>query len=90
MIHLDTLCACATGHTAIAIRRRWPAAFQCEAQAVAQGIALLQQHPEMVGFVLMPASLQAANDAYLMERTITRATMARKARQWRKQAEAQP
>ncbi len=80
MIYLDLLTQCARSHASISVRRRWPVAFRCEAQAVAQGIALLQQHDEAVGFILVPAHLQAANDAYLHERTITRAIAARKAR----------
>ena len=55
---------------------------------MAQAIALLHQHPEIAGFIVLSGDMQAANDAYLNERTITRATMARKARQRRKQAEA--
>ena len=90
MIHLDLLSFRETGTTAISIRRRWPASFPDESLAVAQAIALLKQHSELCGFILVPDGLQAANDAYLHERTITRATMARKARQRRKQAEVQP
>ena len=54
---------------------------------MAQAIALLKQHAELCGFILVPDGLQAANDAYLHERTITRATMARRARQQRKRSE---
>jgi hypothetical protein len=88
MIHLDLLSHRETGNAAISTRRRWPASFPDESLAVAQAIALLNQHPEIAGFILVPDGLQAANDAYLHGRTITRATMARKARQSRKQAEA--
>ena len=87
MIHLDLLTRRSIGHPSITNRRRWPAQFQDEATAVAQAIALLHQHPEIVGFILVPDGLRAANDAYLSERTITRATMARRARQQRRQSE---
>lgn len=90
MIYLDLLSRCTRGHATISIRRRWPASFRCEAQAVAQGIALLHQHAEVVGFILVPADLQAANEAYLHERTVTRAMAARKARQKRKATEVLP
>ena len=88
MIHLDLLTCRTIGHPAITTRRRWPVPFQDESLAVAQAIALLKQHSELCGFILVPDGLQAANDAYLQERTITRATMARRARQQRKQSEA--
>ena len=88
MIHLDLLSHRETGSAAISTRRRWPVPFRDESLAVAQAIALLKQHSELCGFILVPDGLQAVNDAYLNERTITRATMARKARQRRKQAEA--
>ena len=87
MMHLDLLSYRETGSAAISTRRRWPASFPDEAQAVAQAIALLKQHAELCGFILVADGLQAANDAYLSERTITRATMARRARQQRKQSE---
>ena len=90
MIHLDLLSHCVRGHTSISLRRRWPVAFKSESQAMAQGIALLHQHAEMVGFVLTHADFQAANAAYLHERTITRAIAARKARQKRKAMEMLP
>ena len=83
-IYLDLLTCRTIGHPAITTRSRWPVPFQDEAQA----IALLHQHPEIAGFIVLSGDMQAANDAYLNERTITRATMARKARQRRKQAEA--
>lgn len=89
MIHLDLLSHCTRGHASISLRRRWPVAFKSESQAMAQGIALLHQHAEMVGFVLTHADFQAANAAYL-QRTITRAIAARKARQKRKAMEALP
>ena len=88
MIHLDLLTCRTIGHPAITTRSRWPVPFQDESLAVAQAIALLHQHPEIAGFIVLSGDMQAANDAYLNERTITRATMARKARQRRKQAEA--
>lgn len=88
MIHLDLLTCRTIGHPAITTRSRWPAPFHDEAQAVAQAVALLHQHPEIAGFIVVPDGLQAANDAYLHGRTIVRATLARKARQRRKQAEA--
>ena len=87
MIHLDLLTCRTIGHPAITTRRRWPVPFHDESLAVAQAIALLKQHSELCGFILVPDGLQAANDAYLNERTITRATMARRARQQRKQSE---
>ena len=87
MIHLDLLSHRETGHAAISTRRRWPVPFHDESLAVAQAIALLKQHSELCGFILVPDGLQAANDAYLSERTITRATMARRARQQRRQSE---
>ena len=90
MIHLDLLTCRTIGHPAITTRSRWPVPFQDESLAVAQAIALLHQHPDIAGFILVQDGLQAANDAYLHGRTITRATMARKARQRRKQAEVQP
>lgn len=90
MIYLDLLSHCTRSSAAISIRRRWPASFRCEAQAVAQGIALLHQHAEVVGFILVPADLQAANEAYLHERTVTRAMAARKARQKLKAKEVLP
>ena len=90
MIHLDLLTCRTIGHPAITTRSRWPVPFQDESLAVAQAIALLHQHPEIAGFIVLSGDMQAANDAYLNERTITRATMARKARQRRKQAEVQP
>lgn len=90
MIHLDLLTCRTIGHAAITTRSRWPAQFRDEATAVAQAIAWLHQHPDIAGFILVPDGLQASNDAYLHERTITRATMARKARQRCKQAEVQP
>ena len=87
-IYLDLLTCRTIGHPAITTRSRWPVPFQDESLAVAQAIALLHQHPEIAGFIVLSGDMQAANDAYLNERTITRATMARKARQRRKQAEA--
>ena len=57
---------------------------------MAQDIALLHQHAEVVGFILVPADLQAANEAYLHERTVTRAMAARKARQKLKAKEVLP
>lgn len=90
MMHLDLLTRCTKGHVTISLRRRWPVSFHSEAQAVTQGIALLHQHAEMVGFILVPADLQTANEAYLHERTITRAMAARKARQKRKAQEVLP
>ena len=86
-VYLDLLSHRETGSAAISTRRRWPASFPDESLAVAQAIALLKQHSELCGFILVPDGLQAANDAYLSERTITRATMARRARQQRKQSE---
>ena len=89
-IYLDLLTCRTIGHPAITTRSRWPVPFQDESLAVAQAIALLHQHPEIAGFIVLSGDMQAANDAYLNERTITRATMARKARQRRKQAEVRP
>lgn len=71
MIHLDLLSHRETGSAAISTRRRWPASFPDESLAVAQAVALLKQHSELCGFILVPDGLQAANDAYLHERTIT-------------------
>ena len=59
-MHLDLLTRCTKGHVTISLRRRWPVSFHSEAQAVTQGIALLHQHAEVVGFILVPADLQAA------------------------------
>ena len=87
-IYLDLLTCRTIGHPAITTRSRWPVPFQDESLAVAQAIALLHQHPEIAGFIVLSGDMQAANDAYLNERTMTLATMARKARQRRKQAEA--
>ena len=75
---------------AIAIRKRLPGAYPTSGAAAAAGIAHLKQHPMAVGFEIEPQGLEAANDAALHRQTITRATLARKARQQRKQQEAQP
>ena len=87
MIHLDLLTCRTIGHPAITTRRRWPVPFHDESLAVAQAIALLKQHAELCGFILVPDGLHAANDAYLSAHTITRSTMARRGRQQRRQSE---
>ena len=84
MIALDLLTRTSHVHPAIALRRRWPCAFKDEATAVAQGIRLLDMHPEVMGFVVLPVDLQATNDAAFAERTIMRASAARAARRARK------
>ena len=58
--------------------------------AAAAGVAHLQAHPLDIGFEIEPRGLAAANDAALHRQTITRATLARRARQLRKQQEGQP
>ena len=78
MIYLDLLSGRATGHGAISTRKRWPSPIRDEATAVAQAIALLHQHPDIAGFIVLFGDIQAASDAYLHERIITRATMAHK------------
>ena len=78
MIYLDLLPGRATGHGAIPTRKRWPVPFRDKATAVAKAIALLHQHPDIAGFIVLFGDIQAASDAYLHERIITRATMAHK------------
>ena len=78
MIYLDLLSRRATGHGAISTRKRWPVPFRDEATAVAKAIALMHQHPDIAGFIVLFGDIQAASDAYLHERIITRATMAHK------------
>ena len=75
---------------AIAIRKRMPGTYPTSGAAAAAGIAHLQQHATAVGFEIEPQGLVAANDAAMHRQTITRATLARKARQRRKQQEVQP
>ncbi len=76
-------------NAAITIRKRLPGTFQTAGEAAAVGIAHLKQHDNAVGFEIEPQGLAAANDDAIKRRTITRATLARKARQSRRQQEVQ-
>lgn len=68
-------------NAAITIRKRLPGTYPTSGAAAAAGIKYLKQHPIAMGFEIEPQGLEAANDAALHRQTITRATLARRARQ---------
>lgn len=74
---------------AITLRKRLPGTYPTSGAAAAAGVAHLQQHPQAVGFEIETQGVEAANEAAMLRQTITRATLARKARQLRKQGEVQ-
>ena len=75
---------------AIMTRKRHPGTYPTAGAAAAAGVAHLQAHPLAIGFEIEPQGLEAANDAAMQVQTITRATLARRARQLRKQQDGQP
>lgn len=74
-------------NAALLRRQRLPGTYPTAGDAAAAGVAHLKATPQAVGFEVEPPGLQAANDAAMTGRTITRAIAARHSRQRRRELE---